>query len=525
MKYFLALFVGSFSMLAMHAGVDGQDSEYQERLAKLQQILSGKLDQRQLSGTERFWSIWYRIYSEQGQDVWRSYFLQTMQGTEVQDVVNILDGITHRNPSQFADPKLRGCIENLQNMREMILMQYVLQYRRSIAQKCQVPVVDLNWYIHVQCGGRKYNAQGVEYNPASTEHQPGYIPPNFNYCGVPRLTFGARHYLDEWLCIWNKIRDGVFNVWVMQRKNDDCMRACESGAEYNLMALEDIGDPAHLLVRALNNFVPADMRLSSAQLIPQAWYALAVKTASMSIYQGSAALWAVLGQMAYMGQLRALYLQGLGLCEFPIQVCSCPNLERLNLAHNRINAIPGDIGRLIKLSVLRIEDNILTIVPAALGQCNNLREVWLKYNKIENFAADLMFPDSLRTLDLRHNNLGVGGQRLPLAVAGQIYRMYHPLNKTEGLQCTFDDNPSMAFDDLMLDFRARDTHESLKTEVLFLPGQGVVSRDQMSKEDLFGFYKVKLSVIRCERVKLFTDAHMFEDPTTVYARWHKALSA
>ncbi|KAK6340579.1 cysteinyl-tRNA synthetase [Orbilia brochopaga] len=84
-----------------------------------------------------------------------------------------------------------------------------------------------------------------------------------------------------------------------------------------------------------------------------------------------------------------------------------PNMERLILDKNKINALPPQIGKLKKLTELRCASNHLTTLPTEIGQLVELRELDLHDNDIGKLPPEIWLMANLSILNLSSNVLTV----------------------------------------------------------------------------------------------------------------------
>ncbi|KAF3906104.1 hypothetical protein ABW21_db0209075 [Orbilia brochopaga] len=84
-----------------------------------------------------------------------------------------------------------------------------------------------------------------------------------------------------------------------------------------------------------------------------------------------------------------------------------PNMERLILDKNKINALPPQIGKLKRLTELRCASNHLTTLPTEIGQLIELREFDLHDNDIGKLPAEIWLMANLSILNLSSNVLTV----------------------------------------------------------------------------------------------------------------------
>ncbi|KPX29427.1 MULTISPECIES: leucine-rich repeat-containing protein kinase family protein [Pseudomonas syringae group] len=116
--------------------------------------------------------------------------------------------------------------------------------------------------------------------------------------------------------------------------------------------------------------------------------------------------------MHTLADLRAGKLAGIkrldlscGLSEFPVEIFDlAPTLEVLNLSGNALTSLPDDLHRLKHLKVLFGSDNLFTHLPESIGQCENLRIVGFKANRIGQVSAASL-PPRLRWLILTDNRI------------------------------------------------------------------------------------------------------------------------
>jgi hypothetical protein len=107
-----------------------------------------------------------------------------------------------------------------------------------------------------------------------------------------------------------------------------------------------------------------------------------------------------------------------GLTHFPEEIFELADtLEKLDLSHNKISALPDDFGRLKKLKILFCSENLFTVLPDVLADCPLLDIVGFKANKIKTVSAKSLNAN-LRWLILTNNNI----TRLPAEI-GNCKRM------------------------------------------------------------------------------------------------------
>uniref|UniRef100_A0A7S2ZKY7 Uncharacterized protein n=2 Tax=Rhodosorus marinus TaxID=101924 RepID=A0A7S2ZKY7_9RHOD len=73
----------------------------------------------------------------------------------------------------------------------------------------------------------------------------------------------------------------------------------------------------------------------------------------------------------------------------PSTLCSCKNLEVLQVYGNDLKEIPSGIGDLKALRVLNIGRNQITHIPDSLGECQNLTELQAYENDLRTVPASV----------------------------------------------------------------------------------------------------------------------------------------
>jgi internalin A len=82
-----------------------------------------------------------------------------------------------------------------------------------------------------------------------------------------------------------------------------------------------------------------------------------------------------------------------------------PNIEELDLSHNKLSQVISSIGALTRLTSLNLTDNALDRLPDALGHLSALQDLFLAGNKLSELPRSLGDVSTLRTLDLENNEL------------------------------------------------------------------------------------------------------------------------
>ena len=88
-------------------------------------------------------------------------------------------------------------------------------------------------------------------------------------------------------------------------------------------------------------------------------------------------------------------------------------LRSLDMSFNRIESLPGDVGNLSDLAVLKLRNNMISYIPEELFQCTNLRHIDLDSNHLGSLSESVhAFQGSLKELILSNNRL----EALPTAL-------------------------------------------------------------------------------------------------------------
>ncbi|HEY8611916.1 MAG TPA: leucine-rich repeat-containing protein kinase family protein [Roseomonas sp.] len=110
--------------------------------------------------------------------------------------------------------------------------------------------------------------------------------------------------------------------------------------------------------------------------------------------------------------VRELYLNGLGLTEFPREILGlAETLEVLDLGQNALTTLPQDLGRLHRLRAIFCSGNPMERLPPALGDCPALGQVGFRGTGMREIPAEAL-PSALRWLTLTDNRI----ERLPDAL-------------------------------------------------------------------------------------------------------------
>ncbi|CAM6089671.1 unnamed protein product [Calypogeia fissa] len=109
--------------------------------------------------------------------------------------------------------------------------------------------------------------------------------------------------------------------------------------------------------------------------------------------------------LAALKSLSNLALDHNRLKAVPKEIGKLTSLKLLTLAHNQIETIPEEIGNLAQLEKLDVSHNKLTTIPSTFGQCTQLTDVNFSANHLSAVPSSLSSLVSLKVLVLDNNAL------------------------------------------------------------------------------------------------------------------------
>jgi Leucine-rich repeat (LRR) protein len=77
--------------------------------------------------------------------------------------------------------------------------------------------------------------------------------------------------------------------------------------------------------------------------------------------------------------------------------------ENLDLTHQYLESVPDEIGTLVNLKVLVLDQNEIPELTEAIFKCEELESLSVQYNKIKSIPADIKKTDRLRSLNVAGN--------------------------------------------------------------------------------------------------------------------------
>lgn len=96
---------------------------------------------------------------------------------------------------------------------------------------------------------------------------------------------------------------------------------------------------------------------------------------------------------------------GSGWTNFSQDIFSFPNIEKLQIEHNRLTDLPADFSKFTKLKELTIQNNKLDHIPAAIFSLKNLEILNLSNNEIAEIPSKIQNLTKLRVLKMVGNKI------------------------------------------------------------------------------------------------------------------------
>ncbi|KAI8997917.1 hypothetical protein BC832DRAFT_252789 [Gaertneriomyces semiglobifer] len=182
------------------------------------------------------------------------------------------------------------------------------------------------------------------------------------------------------------------------RSSADYLQISPTDALPALLADLDDGEPSEDFLRGILGSGTADVDLST--------HVLDLSGQHMPVFppQPSGPLASLTTRFATMTHL---YLGDNNLAAFPTcLVDEAPGLLVLDLSRNRIQSLSGDVGKLVNLRELYLDENFIVEMEDGIGQLKNLEVCDLSYNQLPWLPAGMfVHMERLEYLDLTRNRL------------------------------------------------------------------------------------------------------------------------
>ena len=105
------------------------------------------------------------------------------------------------------------------------------------------------------------------------------------------------------------------------------------------------------------------------------------------------------------GRVLCLNLYNKGISKLPSEIGKLVKLEQLWLDNNKLDFIPPEIGNLVNLGVLYLDDNLLNSLPAEIGNLTALRILYLHGNNLTVLPSTIQNFTNIERMYLSSNNL------------------------------------------------------------------------------------------------------------------------
>jgi len=125
--------------------------------------------------------------------------------------------------------------------------------------------------------------------------------------------------------------------------------------------------------------------------------------------------------------LRELYLDDNSIQLLPTEFGQLLNLQYFSLIYNKLNSLPTEIGQLLNLQYLYLSCNHLKIIPIEICNLINLQYLSLDHNKLEKIPTQIGQLINLIDINLCDNKL----QSIPTQIAQLINLKYIHINFTQ----------------------------------------------------------------------------------------------
>ena len=120
-----------------------------------------------------------------------------------------------------------------------------------------------------------------------------------------------------------------------------------------------------------------------------------------------------------------LFFDGIGE-----DIRECTNLQRLDIAGNKLESIPKEIGELQSLEYLNLSDNNLKTLPPEIGMLDRLQTLLLNKNTVRKLPSEIGNLRNLYELDLSNNQMDLLPEELGNLLSLKILRI--GFNKLSG---------------------------------------------------------------------------------------------
>ncbi|XP_014331554.1 leucine-rich repeat-containing protein 69 [Xiphophorus maculatus] len=125
--------------------------------------------------------------------------------------------------------------------------------------------------------------------------------------------------------------------------------------------------------------------------------------------------------IGHLGNLVVLNLNHNNIQRLPPEIGRLRKLQQLSMLDNKLEELPGEVGCLKKLSELNLTFNNLSRLPRQLYFCRNLIKLYAARNRLTNLPEGITALVKLRVLDVAGNMLSIFPMEFHLLHLKELY--------------------------------------------------------------------------------------------------------
>ncbi|XP_071952369.1 leucine-rich repeat-containing protein 40-like [Antedon mediterranea] len=152
----------------------------------------------------------------------------------------------------------------------------------------------------------------------------------------------------------------------------------------------------------INQDVPEEAKTVSLDNTEDRWWE---QTDLTKLILASNKLQEISNDIRELGALTVLDVHDNVLTSLPGALGDLEQLQRFNASHNQLTCIPDSLWRVTSLTVLNLQHNQLTELPGGIGELRYLEELNLSNNKLQVISTSIGGLSRLRILNLSENKL------------------------------------------------------------------------------------------------------------------------
>jgi len=127
---------------------------------------------------------------------------------------------------------------------------------------------------------------------------------------------------------------------------------------------------------------------------------------------------AVPSHVGYLSKLEEFYLYGNLISFLPAEIGNCTSLIKLDMANNQLSSLPKEIGALTRLEELNLNGNPLVLLPKEIGNCIGMEILDMSCCMLKKLPDE--FTGMTRLLEL---NLGTNKLEILTSSMGKLSRL------------------------------------------------------------------------------------------------------